>query len=46
MSNDLQAPEPSVVEFAQEQVPTMANQNMPSDQQERRDLEREEEEVI
>ena len=49
MSSDLQAqaPEPSVVGFAQEQVPTMANQNMPSDQQqERRDLEREEEDVI
>ena len=39
MSNDIQAPELSSVEFAQEQVPTMANQNMPSNQhQERRDI--------
>ena len=46
MSNDIQVPEPTSVEFAQEQVPTMANQNMPSNQQEeRRVMEHEEEKV-
>ena len=30
ISGDFEAPQPTVVEFAQEQVPTMENQNMPS----------------
>ena len=45
MNNEIQAPEPNSVAFAQEPVPTMANQNMPTEQdQERRHLEHEEEE--
>ena len=36
MSHDLKAPEPTSVEFAQEPVPTMANQNMPSNSHEER----------
>ena len=28
MNNEIQAPEPNSVEFAQQPVPTMANQNM------------------
>ena len=31
ISGDFEAPQPTVVAFAQEQVPTMENQNMPSD---------------
>ena len=45
ISGDFEAPQPTVVEFAQEQVPTMENQNMPSEQQQEiRDMERQEEE--
>ena len=47
MNNEIEAPEPNSVEFAQEPVPTMANQNMPTEQdQERRHLEHEEEEEV
>ena len=46
MSHDLKAPEPTSVEFAQEPVPTMANQNMPSNsQEERRVMEHDKDEV-
>ena len=47
ISGDFEAPQPTVVAFAQEQVPTMENQNMPSEQQQEiRDTERQEEEDI
>ena len=47
ISGDFEAPQPAVVEFAQKQVPTMENQNMTSEQQQEiRDMEREEEEDV
>ena len=47
MNNEIQAPEPNSVEFAQQPVPTMANQNMPTEHEEdRRHLEHEEEDEV
>ena len=47
MNNEIQAPEPNSVEFAREPVPTMANQNMPTEHEEdRRHLEIEEEDEV
>ena len=47
MNNEIQAPEPNSVEFAQQPVPTMANQNMPTEHEEdRRHLEIEEEDEV